>query len=65
MPHLIGETVTCESCGGEHTYDLLMRYDCLVLIDGRVRPNIVWAWCNEVCLNQWLDSPHAKELFVT
>ena len=65
MTQTFGETVSCETCGEKHTYDQLMGYDCLVLIDGRYCPNSLWAWCNEVCLNQWLDSPNAKELFAT
>jgi len=59
------ETVKCATCGEEHTYDQLMGYDCLVLIDGRNRPSFVWAWCDEACFNHWLDSPDAKELFPT
>jgi len=57
------ETVRCATCDNEHAYDQVMGYDCLVLIDGRNRPNRIWAWCNELCFNNWLDSPEAKELF--
>ncbi len=60
-----GETVKCATCRSEHTYDQAMGYGCLVLIDGRDRPNRIWAWCDEVCLNEWLDSTEAKELFPT
>ena len=60
------EDVVCLSCGEKHTYDRLMGYDCLVLIDGRNQPSmIVGAWCDEGCLSDWLDSPDAKQLFPT
>ena len=60
-----GETVSCATCGEEHAFDPVMGYDCLVLIDGRTRPNRIWAWCDEACFSKWLDSPEAKELFPT
>ena len=60
-----GETVKCDTCRSEHTFDRVTGYECLVLIDGRERPNSIWAWCDEVCFNTWLDSPEAKELFPT
>ena len=60
-----GKTVNCATCVAEHTFDWIMGYDCLVLIDGRKRPNLIWAWCNEACFNHWLDSQEAKELFPT
>ncbi|GAH18063.1 unnamed protein product [marine sediment metagenome] len=63
---IYGEDVQCSSCGEKHTYDRVTGYECLVLIDGRDRPNLViGAWCNEACLNDWLDSPAAKVLFPT
>lgn len=61
--YLYGETVSCATCGEEYVADPLMGYDCLILIDGREPPSRIWGWCNEVCFNQWLDSPEAKELF--
>jgi hypothetical protein len=61
-----GEDVVCDTCGTEHTYDPVMNYDCLILIDGRNLPNmIIGAWCDEGCFNDWLDSPDAKKLFPT
>jgi len=61
-----GEDVQCSSCGQEHAYDQATGYECLVLVDGRDRPNLViGAWCDEACLNHWLDSPDAKQLFPT
>lgn len=61
-----GENVRCSSCGEEHSYDRVTSYECLVLIDGRDRPNLVTgAWCDESCPNNWLDSPDAKRLFPT
>jgi len=60
------ETVQCSTCGREHTYDQVTSYECLVLVDGRDRPNLViGAWCDEACLSHWLDSPDAKQLFPT
>lgn len=35
------EDVVCSSCGEEHTYDRLMGYDCLVLLDGRNQPTMI------------------------
>ena len=63
MPGIFSETLKCETCGKEHAYDQVMGYDCLVLVDGRDRPNTAWAWCDEACLNHWLDSPNSKQLF--
>ena len=63
---IYGEKVECSACGQRHTYDRVTGYECLVLIDGRDRPNLVaGAWCDEGCLSDWLDSPDAKQLFPT
>ena len=63
---LYGETVKCANCGEEYAYDQIMGYECLVLVDGRDRPNLtIGAWCNEACLSHWLDSPESKALFPT
>ena len=56
----------CLQCGEVHRYDVIGGWDaCLVLTDTRFIPPHVGCWCNEVCFNQWLDSPEAKELFPT
>ena len=63
---IYGEEVECSTCGEKHTYDQVTGYGCLVLVDGRDRPNLViGAWCDEACLSHWLDSPDAKQLFPT
>jgi len=65
-PQIYGETVRCVSCAEKHTYDQVTGYECLVLVDGRDRPNlVVAAWCDEGCFGDWLDSPNAKVLFPT
>jgi hypothetical protein len=53
----------CSFCDGEHKYDPVMGWGCLVLLDQREAPNsILGAWCDEVCLHRWLDSAEAMNL---
>ena len=53
----------CASCDQEYQYDPLMGYGCLILLDQRQIPHtILGAWCDESCLNQWLDTSEAKDL---
>jgi len=53
----------CNSCNQEYRYDPLMGWGCIVLLDQRNIPNaILGAWCDEDCLNHWLDTPEAKDL---
>jgi hypothetical protein len=53
----------CDNCGKEYRYDPLMGWGCLVLLDQRNIPNtILGSWCDEACLNEWLDTPEAKSL---
>ena len=61
-----GEAVECSTCGKRHAFDLVVGYECLVLVDGRDRPNlVVGAWCDEGCFSKWLNSPQARALFPT
>jgi hypothetical protein len=53
----------CEECGERHEEDNFGRAGCLVLRDEREQIPTVWAWCNELCLGQWLDSQEAQQLF--
>lgn len=57
------EPISCDNCGKEYQYDSFHGYGCLVLTDDRQVPRtILGAWCDETCLNQWLDTPEAKDL---
>lgn len=60
-----GDTVVyvCETCREEHEENNFGKAGCLVLRDEREQVPAVWAWCNEACLGEWLDSPEARELF--
>ena len=68
MPIMIdgdGDMVTyvCETCEGMHEEDNFGRAGCLILRDEREQIPTVWAWCDESCLQKWLDSPEARQLF--
>lgn len=53
----------CSHCGEIYRYDPVMGWGCLVLLDQRQAPHsILGAWCDEDCLNRWLDSAEAKDL---
>ena len=55
--------IQCATCEQEYQYDPIMGYDCLILLDQREIPHtILGAWCDEVCLNRWLDTSEAKDL---
>lgn len=52
----------CDNCGEEYQYDPLAGYGCLVLLDQREVPHrVLGVWCNEACLNEWLDTPEAAK----
>lgn len=55
--------IACANCGKEYQYDPLMGHGCLVLTDEREIPHtILGTWCDESCLNRWLDTSEAKDL---
>lgn len=54
-----GEKVyICDTCGEEYYEDNWGLAGCLVLTDERGQPaQVIGVWCNEACLNKWLDKP--------
>ena len=54
--------LNCSNCHEEYKYDPLMGWGCLVLLDQRSIPHtIVGSWCDEACLNEWIDTKEAKD----
>lgn len=62
----LGEPIpdlSCGKCGEEYECDVVMGWGCLVLLDQRRIPfTILGSWCDEACLNDWLDTKEAKDL---
>ena len=53
----------CSNCGKEHQYDPMAGWGCMVLTDESSAPaSILGIWCDQECLNQWLDTHDAKLL---